>query len=244
MNLWEKRAKNYSKLEWTSNDTLMEQFIDFICINPGDRILDVGCGDGKLTYILQYWSDDIVIGIDNSKNMIKKCKKTYQHMNNSYVIKDALDMKYNNDFHKVIIRMVLHEMTDDEIEITLFNIYKSLKEKGEIFICEGTPPSMRVKQDYIDIFKIKEDRQTFFKRDLVKHLKKAGFKNIKSKRIVTHNMSIKNWLENSGLPKESQKNIYKLHKYAEPYFKKAYNMTETKDDILCDWHWLFIKGEK
>jgi len=39
-------------------------------------------------------------------------------------------------------------------------------------------------------------------------------------------MSIRNWLENSKLPKETQDTIYGMHITAQPYFWEDYHMTE------------------
>lgn len=80
-----------------------------------------------------------------------------------------------------------------------------LKPGGMMIFSEGVPPTKRVKNDYIRIFKLKEKRVTFYEEDLIRLMKKSGFKKIKVKIITLKNMSIKNWLSNNSLPKSKQK---------------------------------------
>ena len=99
---------------------------------------------------------------------------------------------------------------------------------------EGVPPSKEVRDDYIEIFRLKEKRLTFYREDLVALMENAGFKEITLKTLVLPQMSVRNWLDNSGLQKSIKDKIYRLHINSKDYFKKDYNMTITNSDCFID----------
>ena len=109
---------------------------------------------------------------------------------------------------------------------------------------EGVPPAKRVKKDYVEIFRLKEKRVTFFEEDLIDLMKGSGFKDIKLNIVYLKKMSVRNWLTNSGLPRFTQKKIYQLHKHAPDYFKIDYNMIEKDHDCLIDMKMAILTGKK
>lgn len=119
-----------------------------------------------------------------------------------------------------------------------------LKKGGRMIFSEGVPPTKRVKKDYIEIFRLKEKRVTFYEENLFNLMKNSGFKNIKIDIVYLKHMSVRNWLINSGLSKRIQGRVYNLHKYAGDYFKKDYNMIETKNDCLIDMKMAILTGKK
>lgn len=52
-----------------------------IVFNQPKNILDIGCGPGNSTFVLRNaFPEAHILGVDNSKNMIKKAKESYPHM--------------------------------------------------------------------------------------------------------------------------------------------------------------------
>ena len=80
--------------------------------------------------------------------------------------------------------------------------------------------------------------------DLIALMESAGFKEIQISFLWLRQMSIKNWLINSGLPQSTQTKIFKLHVNAADYFKKAYNLVENGGDCLIDMKMAILVGEK
>jgi trans-aconitate methyltransferase len=78
--------------------------------NAGETILDIGCGDGELTYQLQKQGCS-VIGIDSSPSMIAKAK---QRGLETYVM-DGHYLPYRNQFEAVTdkLRPELYSDKDD-----------------------------------------------------------------------------------------------------------------------------------
>jgi len=122
--------------------------------------------------------------------------------------------------------------------------YRVLKPGALMVFSEGVPPSPQVKQDYIEIFKLKEKRLTFMEEDLVALMERAGFKNIQVSIVWLRRTSVRNWLTNSALPQSIQDEIFNLHANAKDYFKRVYNMAEVDGDCFIDMKMAILTGEK
>ncbi len=164
---------------------------------------------------------------------------------NKYFIKrDIRDSIFcDNVFDKVTARMVFHHITERTQE-AMDECYRILKTGGKMILSEGVPPIPEVKEDYKRIFKLKEKRLTFTEEDLVNLMKNSGFKNIRVFAHVMKNFSVRDWLNNSGLPRDKQNKIYELHVSGSEIFKKAYNMKKVNGDCLIDTKNLILVGEK
>ena len=90
----------------------------------------------------------------------------------------------------------------------------------------------------------KEERITFMDEDLVRLMKNAGFKMIKKKIFWSRQSSIRNWLENSGLPKSTIEKIFRMHLDLDDQGKRDYNMALKDSDCLIDMKFVILTGEK
>ena len=238
--VWIKRSETYNQIQWVRSQVYLDEFVKAGNFRKTDSVLDVGTGTGVIAHAVAPLVDE-VIGMDKSQEML-------EHSNwfgNMYFIRrDILSPIFNEKvFDKVTARLVFHHILEDT-QAAMDECYRVLKGDGRMVFSEGVPPNHEVKQDYIDIFKLKEDRLTFMENDLVRLMEVSGFRNIESRILWLSKMSVRNWLENSGLPQPTQDKIYRLHKNAEDYFKRAYNMTETEGDCLIDMKMVILTGEK
>ncbi|MDH3694298.1 MAG: methyltransferase domain-containing protein [Gammaproteobacteria bacterium] len=95
---------------------------------PGERILDLGCGDGPLTQQLVNLGCD-VLGIDASPEQIEAAQK----LGLSAQVMDGHDLPFEQEFDAVFSNATLHWLTrPDEV---LAGVYKSLKPGGR-FVAE------------------------------------------------------------------------------------------------------------
>jgi len=237
---WTIRAKRYNKLEWVSDRLYLDALIKAGKFRKTDTILDVGTGTGVVAHAVAPFVKR-VIALDKSQKML-------EHGNwngNMYFIKwNILSPLFENGvFDKVVVRHVLHHILKGT-QKTVNECYRVLKKGGLLVLSEGVPPSPEVKQDYIELFKLKEKRLTFMEEDLIALMEKAGFENIQSSIFWLRKMSVRNWLANSGLPQSIQDKIFELHANAEGYFKKAYNLVEANGDCLIDIKMVILTGEK
>jgi len=239
-NYWKSRAENYDDKQRTKNKSVLKSILSIGKFNKNDIVLDVGSGTGIISNLVANKVKQVV-GIDKSSDMIFKCKP----MNNIlYINNDILnDIFIENSFDKITCRYVFHYIVSKQ-QKAMDICYKTLKKGGTIIIVEGVPPSKRVKSDFKNIFKNKLDRVVCYDDDLVKLMKRSGFKNIKVKNITIKKFSIKKWLKNHVLSQKEKDRIYNLHVNAKDYFKKDYNMVVTDNDCFIDLKISIITGKK
>lgn len=237
---WRMRSKHYNELEWANHRLYLDTFIRLGNFKKSDIVLDVGTGTGVVAHAVSPFVKEI-IGLDKSQDML-------EHSNwfgNMYFIKRDIRGPIFTDavFDKITCRQVFHHILKKR-QKAMDICYRMLKKGGTMIFSEGVPPTRRVRKDYIEIFKLKERRLTFYEDDLIRLMKKSRFKNIDCAIIYLRKMSIRNWLVNSGLRKVIQDKIYQLHKHASDCFKKDYNMIETNDDCLIDMKMAILTGKK
>ena len=119
-----------------------------------------------------------------------------------------------------------------------------LKTGGKFMICEGVSPDKETLGFYKEVFRHKETRHSFLVDDLMNLLVNANFKKVTARLVVLPNMSMNNWLDNSGLPFRNIDIIRKLHFDCSKEIQKSYCMKFDKDDILMDWKFAIVYGEK
>ena len=78
-------------------------------INKEDVVLDIGCGNGALTYDLAKKAKE-VIGIDIEEKNIKFANKNYERENLKFTIGDSTKYKFNKKFDVVILSNVLEHI--------------------------------------------------------------------------------------------------------------------------------------
>lgn len=238
---WHIRAAKYDKLYWTKDQSYLDHIVRAGCFKKRDIVLDVGTGTGVVAKAIKPHVKHVV-GLDTSDSMLDKG----QWQGCSVIkwnISDAIFA--NNTFDKIVARMVFHHILDN-LDRAFLRCFDMLREKGVLTIAEGIPPSddKDVIEWYSHMFSLKEKRRTFTEMQLKKLFKRNGFSKIRSEIYAMKNFSIKNWLTNSGLDKNLQKKIFKLHVEASPKIKELYNMRITKSDCFVDTKNVIIVGEK
>lgn len=240
---WKKRAEKYNNLDWVNNDKLLSYMTENISkINSSINILDVGTGTGKiLLYLKLKRGEANYYGCDISSAMMNKIDPSY-----GFELKMAnvtnLDIYPKNFFNYVTARMIFHHV--DDVDKAMKEIYKKLKKGGKLIICEGNPPSYISHDFYKEMFFYKETRNVFMETDLINLYVRNKFRNITTNTIILKNMSLNNWIENSGLPQRNIDIIKKMHYNCHEDVKKDYNMKIVKDDIIMDWKFSIVTGEK
>jgi trans-aconitate methyltransferase len=86
-----------------------EGLVEFLNPQPGERILDLGCGTGQLTQKIAE-SGAKVLGLDASPEMIGQARQNYPGL--QFVLADAAAMKFESEFDAVFSNAALHWMLD------------------------------------------------------------------------------------------------------------------------------------
>ncbi|WP_245843814.1 class I SAM-dependent methyltransferase [Oceanobacillus rekensis] len=104
--------------------------IELLAPKADEKILDLGCGTGDLAKRL-YDKNVDVVGVDKSKNMVMQAMSKYPNI--KFMVRDATDLEYNNEFDAVFSNATLHWVKPSKQALNC--IYESLKQGGR-FIAE------------------------------------------------------------------------------------------------------------
>lgn len=100
-------------------------------IKDGERILDLGCGNGRIAELFKDKNVEY-IGVDNSEKLIDLAKKTYESNKVKFVVADGLNLPFpDNYFDKVFSIAVLHHIPSRELrDKFLKETHRVLKKEG------------------------------------------------------------------------------------------------------------------
>lgn len=100
-----------------------------------DHILDVGCGDGKITcHIAEKVPNGLIVGIDSDPSMIGFAHKQYEksHQNLRFKVESAEQFEYTQAFDLIISFACLHWVKNQLL--FLQNAKKALKPNGKMIL--------------------------------------------------------------------------------------------------------------
>ncbi|MEC9376230.1 MAG: methyltransferase domain-containing protein [Pseudomonadota bacterium] len=211
-------------------------------LNPksGEKILDLGCGDGALTIRLLD-SGCNVVGVDSSSDMVNAARKLGL---NVYKI-DAHEIKFHEQFDAVFSNAALHWMASPERVIE--GVWRALKPGGR-FVGEfggygNVSMILKVLKSRMNLRGLEINNPWFFPTtdQYKKLLENQGFK-ISSIELIPRLTklpgNIVDWLETFGKPLTASLS-------ADLYDDFVTEVTEDLKSILCDadgaWHVDYIR---
>jgi len=110
-----------------------KKYLPKLQLQGHERILDVGCGDGRVSaYLAAAVPEGSVVGIDNSDSMLKVAKGINSLANLSFMEMDAAHITFEQEFDLVVSFSCLHWVKDQLG--ALCGIAKSLKKGGRAFL--------------------------------------------------------------------------------------------------------------
>ena len=108
-------------------------------LQGNERLLDIGCGDGKVTAeIAPCLPHGFVLGVDNSPDMValaETCFQKNKYTNLGFQLADAAQLPFDNEFDVVFSNATLHWVRDHRP--VLQGIARSLKPGGRILLQMG-----------------------------------------------------------------------------------------------------------
>ena len=150
-------------------------------LRPGETILDVGCGTGKLIFAAEkvIGLEGTAVGLDVEAGMIAQAKtnaaKTHSHA--TFAVASITQIPYpDNSFAVVTSSLVYHHLAQAEKVAGLQEIKRVLQPNGRLLIVDLNPSrrglavrlpghNQLAQEDYVS-------------REVVAQLKAAGFNNI------------------------------------------------------------------
>ena len=120
-------VSNSNKVLWSAADyasnsavqlTWARELIAQLKLQGNERILDVGCGDGKITAELaRSVPHGSAVGMDTSPQMIEFARKTFpsrKHLNLEFCMMDARSIAFQRKFDLVFSNAALHWVDDHQ----------------------------------------------------------------------------------------------------------------------------------
>ncbi len=112
-------------------------------LEPDDRLLDVGCGDGFVTRLLaERLPEGRAVGVDASPRMIAKADTASSNV--QFVLADARDLPFRAEFDVVVSFNALHWVVEQQR--ALGSIAAAARPDARVLIqvvCAGDRPSPR-----------------------------------------------------------------------------------------------------
>jgi len=116
------REKPWEEIEFLFNDYLI----------PGERVLDLGCGNGRYFEFLKKGNIDY-FGVDSSEKLIEIAKK--RNPKARFQTADALSLPFpENYFDKVYSVAVLHQIPSNEFRLQFLKEVKRILKPGGLLI--------------------------------------------------------------------------------------------------------------
>lgn len=128
-------------LRWgMREETFKQQLIKQANIQPGQNILDLGCGTGTLTIMIkQVHPDSHVAGLDGDPEVLEIARSKAAKAG----VDIALDhgMAYHlpypeNTFDRVVSSLMLHHLDTEDKQRTMAEVYRVLRPGGEFHIVD------------------------------------------------------------------------------------------------------------
>lgn len=143
-----------------SRKYIIENYISKI-LNPGDKILDIGCGTG---YILDYIDDKaIYCGYDLDQRYINFAKQKYIGRGEFHCARvSRMNVSRDKQYDFVFAFGLIHHLDDNEA-IELFKIANThLKDRGRFLTLDGV---FKSKQNFITKAFLKNDRGKYVRTE-------------------------------------------------------------------------------
>lgn len=106
-----------------------EEVVALLNPQPGERILDIGCGTGHLTQQIAAAGAQVV-GLDNSPDMIAAAQTSYPGI--EFVVADAADFRFAEPFDAIFSNAALHWVAN--AEQAMHCMARALKPGGRLVV--------------------------------------------------------------------------------------------------------------
>lgn len=128
-------------------------------ISPGQRVLDIGCGVGDVSFIATQLVGETgqVVGIDRSPAAIETARERARfggHKNVEFIVGDVTDPQLPGKFDAIVGRIVLMYMPDPAA--VLARLRNVLRLQGLIVMQEGDLVSMGAEPELPDLTRVRD----------------------------------------------------------------------------------------
>lgn len=188
-------AKDYQKNS-ANQYAWAQELIPKLTLSGNETLLDIGCGDGKITaQIAKALPHGRVIGIDSSPDMIDLAQTLFpinDNPNLSFQLMDAKNFVFQEIFDRVFSNAALHWITNQSA--VLFCVERCLKPGGKLLFQMGGKGNAKEILEIFDEMITQQAWQQFFagfklpygffdEREYAEFLQKAELKSLRVERF-------------------------------------------------------------
>lgn len=205
-------AHSQAQYQWT------REIIEKTGLEGTESVLDIGCGDGKVTAMLaSYLPFGEVTGIDSSAGMIALAQEKFppsDYPRLSFQRMDAMNILFENRFDLAFSNAALHWVSNHTR--VLSGVFRSLKEGGRLFFQMGGMGNARDIMDIADAMIHSSPWKQYFKGFVSPYtflsaeeyrvlLERAGFTRIRDE-LIPKDMAqdgkegLSGWIRTTWLP--------------------------------------------
>ncbi len=155
-------------------------------VQPGDRVLDVGCGTGTLAVLLKKSVPEAhIVGLDADRAALEIARKKAAEAEVEIELHEALawDAPFEpKSFERVVTSLVLHHLRDRDKLRTLQKVREWLRPDGELHIADwGKAQNALMRVAFVGVQLLDGFQTTAenVRRGLVPVLRDAGFRSVK-----------------------------------------------------------------
>jgi ubiquinone/menaquinone biosynthesis C-methylase UbiE len=135
-------------LRWVMHEeTIKRQLIRQADIQPGQQVLDLGCGTATLTILIkQSIPEAEVVGLDGDPKVLEIARSKAARAGVNLVLDQgmAYQLLYpDGSFDRILSSLVLHHLASDDKRKTMREVYRVLRPGGEFHVLDfGKPHSL------------------------------------------------------------------------------------------------------
>ncbi|MCL2357148.1 MAG: methyltransferase domain-containing protein [Defluviitaleaceae bacterium] len=145
---YDKKAPKYDRtIDGHYCARFKRKLVETISVSDGEKVLDVGCGNGTLIGWISQKAKIQAFGVDISAKMIDECRVRHPHIDFNVSLADSLPFG-DNEFDVITMCCVLHHL--DEPQKFFPEVKRVLKPGGRLIISDPWyPPPFKQFAEYV-----------------------------------------------------------------------------------------------
>jgi ubiquinone/menaquinone biosynthesis C-methylase UbiE len=180
-----------SLVKWgMREDYIKSRLIERAHIEPGQRVLDLGCGTGTLAIMMKRSMPAVqVTGLDGDEQVLAIAKTKAERANVNIQLDHgfAYELPYpDHSFDVVVSSFVIHHLTSEDKLRTFKEVHRVLRPDGWFHILDFGRPVDFLTRAHALVFKMFEQTADNFNSRIPSMLKVAGFDSASEAERVTN----------------------------------------------------------
>ena len=111
------------------------------CVQPGDSVLEIGCGTGSLASLMTARGAQ-VLGVDISNDMLAVARSSAAEAEFAHLTAIDIDRLEPSRFDRIVATLLFSELSEDEQDYVLRASSKLLKPEGTLVVADEVRPSV------------------------------------------------------------------------------------------------------